>query len=1308
MIDTMPRPIVHRRLEKLIKGLQQRLDGSLHRNAEQVARIQVSIETEQSKYSDARTRLEKARANQAIVSTTAWDEAIHDCWDQQERIAYHAIRETSVREGKLRQEAKTKTDAVTNEAKQKIADIEKRFLRSKDVPLNRLKAFRSENKGALEKLTEVEHAARGALTRRGLSVPADPAGASASQQAFTSTPQPLHAQPANAESALAACRSTIDKVQVHCQRLNDNALARFFDSFWWWGACGLLFVIVTTGSVTLFSQPPIHAVLWGAVVTLVLLLLGFIGVRPWLKRSASAEFPMIVELIDHGKRLVQLGEQLAVAENDEELIRLAKIRDERYQQTKKWRDAQALEIANTTSQAIRELHQWAKDQKLTSSRQLTAGIQSIDTRFESRVADEGQRHAEELQRMTESLTELQLRFTAEIDNLNRIRSQRLEAAFRKANHAIRSSSRWCLERFPAWEDLHRTASDWPATYDEPLLPIGSLDLGLYLPGLQELSGERESLPDLQHPVSLLFSPLEDEYLVISGDPNEKAVRHLVRILIMRVLTSLPAGGVQVCVVDPPGLGRDFGWLMHLGDFDADLVSHRVWTQPGHITKQVSSLAMAAENFIQQSLRNEYPSIVEYNRVAGSLAEPFRILLWNSFPHGLDDQSWKGMQSLLDAGARCGIIPILVVDPAATWSAPEQRDWIARRGLHLALTDDRQCFHIASSTVDDLRLQLESVPSDTESQRLVQEVGRRALLANRVEVPLDKMLPQPDELWTGDSTSCLEIPIGQSGVGRTHSLKLGIGTAQHAMIAGKTGSGKSSLLHAMITSAILKYAPGQLRLVLLDFKKGVEFQIYAEAQIPHADIIGIESQREFGLSALQFVDSCMQQRGERFRQAGVQDLASWNALHPTDPVPRMLVVVDEFQELFVEDDKLAGQASLLLDRIVRQGRSFGVHAVLSSQTLAGAYSLPRTTLGQMAVRIALQCDASDAQIIFSEDNPGAARLKHPGQAVYNDAGGRIEGNQPMQIGWLTKEEQVRWFASMEHGYRNDDPTTNALGRTVVYDGNRAAKWESAKADLAISRAKQELNPDATWCVVGESVAISPAVTFPITKQSGRNVLIVGNNDAQAASVLYVINASLARDAQQRGQTASLVVVQGARPTDARALALPRMWENLNCQLEKADIRGTDKLLAEVHGTVLQRLAEENTSPDLAPVFLNLIQLGRLRSLKKEDEFGLGSFGESELTPEKQLDAILRDGPSVGVHTIVWAENYSTVNRWLSRGSLRELEIRLLMQMSANDSTNLIDSVEASRMGEHVMLLADEATGIEQRFRPFDFESLSATW
>ncbi len=344
------------------------------------------------------------------------------------------------------------------------------------------------------------------------------------------------------------------------------------------------------------------------------------------------------------------------------------------------------------------------------------------------------------------------------------------------------------------------------------------------------------------------------------------------------------------------------------------------------------------------------------------------------------------------------MPIFVLDSAIPWELPERQDLLMRRGLHVRLDAASNTLALPAADTELSRLPIVPMapPRAEDTQAIIHQVGRRAKQASRVEVPLSGIAPAHDQWWQADSSNSLEIPIGQSGVGRVQSLKLGVGTAQHAIVAGKTGSGKSTLLHAIITSAAVKYSPERLRMVLLDFKKGVEFQAYSQSELPHADIIGIESQREFGLSALEYVDQCMQNRGQMFRDAGVQDVQSWNLLHPEQQLPRMLIVVDEFQELFVEDDKLTSQVSLILDRIVRQGRSFGVHAILSSQTLAGAYSLPRTTMGQMGVRIALQCDASDAQMIFADDNPAASRLHHPGQAVYNDQGGRVEATRRCRL------------------------------------------------------------------------------------------------------------------------------------------------------------------------------------------------------------------------------------------------------------------------------------------------------------------------
>src|SRR5690606_33714842 len=121
---------------------------------------------------------------------------------------------------------------------------------------------------------------------------------------------------------------------------------------------------------------------------------------------------------------------------------------------------------------------------------------------------------------------------------------------------------------------------------------------------------------------------------------------------------------------------------------------------------------------------------------------------------------------------------------------------------------------------------------------------------------------------------------------------------------------------------------------------------------------------------------------------------------------------EFQELFVEDDRLAQEASLLLDRLVRQGRAFGMHVLLGSQTLSGAYSLARSTLGQIAVRVALQCSEADAHLILSDERNTAARfLSRPGEAIYNDQNGLVTANQPFQVVWLPDRERAGKLAEV---------------------------------------------------------------------------------------------------------------------------------------------------------------------------------------------------------------------------------------------------------------------------------------------------------
>ena len=228
--------------------------------------------------------------------------------------------------------------------------------------------------------------------------------------------------------------------------------------------------------------------------------------------------------------------------------------------------------------------------------------------------------------------------------------------------------------------------------------------------------------------------------------------------------------------------------------------------------------------------------------------------------------------------------------------------------------------------------LDAPPPPEFAIEFVNKVGLSSRDSSRVEVPFAHVAPPEAEVWSEDTASELRVPIGRTGATKFQYLAIGKGTCQHGLIAGKTGSGKSTLFHVIITNLALWCSPEQVEFYLVDFKKGVEFKCYATHRLPHARVVAIESDREFGLSVLQRVDDELKHRGDLFRQLGVQDVAGYKRAGGTEPIPRSLLIIDEFQEFFVEDDRISQTASLLLDRLVRQGRAFGIHVLLGSQTL----------------------------------------------------------------------------------------------------------------------------------------------------------------------------------------------------------------------------------------------------------------------------------------------------------------------------------------------------------------------------------------
>jgi DNA segregation ATPase FtsK/SpoIIIE, S-DNA-T family len=864
--------------------------------------------------------------------------------------------------------------------------------------------------------------------------------------------------------------------------------------------------------------------------------------------------------------------------------------------------------------------------------------------------------------------------------------------------------------FPDWSD--KLWNDWhpPETFP-PALRIGRLDIDLneFLGGVPNDARLPLPLPEQFTLPALLDFPANASLLAQStgkdGDP-ERSVAVLQNTM-LRLLTALPPGKVRFTIVDPVGLGQNFAGFMHLADFNEELVTSRIWTEQRHIEQRLSDLTEHMEKVIQKYLRNEYETIDEYNRQAGEIAEPYRFLVIADFPSNFSESALRRLNSIVTSGPRCGVFVLMAQDVRQKIGEGLDPDDLLRHTLTLKLTGKKTEWD--DEDYRELRLTTDPPPTDAFITRVLNVVGKESIEAGRVEVPFETIAPDNGQLWSLTTNRELRVPLGKCGATKLQYLTLGRGTAQHALIAGKTGSGKSTLLHALVTNVSLWYSPDEVELYLVDFKKGVEFKTYAVHHVPHIRAIAIESDREFGLSVLQRLDEELHRRGELYRRHGVQDLAAFRATAPDQRMPRTLLIIDEFQEFFVEDDRIAQDAAMLLDRLVRQGRAFGIHVLLGSQTLGGAYTLARSTIGQMAVRIALQCSEADSYLILSDDNAAARLLSRPGEAIYNDSNGMIEGNSPFQVVWLPEPTRDRYLKMIE-----DRTSGNGFARVpapIVFEGNIPAdvrKNEQLATLLSGPDGKtqgfQSLGigdgtHDAVITWLGEAIAIKDPTAAVFRRHSGHNMLMVGQRDDAALAIQTIGVVSIA--AQQPDGKVYLFDGSTAGSDEAAYIAkltglIPQIAHIVRPR-EVADV------MAEINAEFERRQNEDDSHAP--PVFLMIYALQRFRDLRQEDDFSFSVDDEGKPPkPGKLFSSILRDGPTLGIHTVAWCDTVNNINRTLERSGLREFEMRVLFQMSASDSSMLIDSPNAAKLGFHRGLYHSEEEGREEKFRPYALPDL----
>ena len=981
-----------------------------------------------------------------------------------------------------------------------------------------------------------------------------------------------------------------------------------------------------------------------------------------------------------------------------------------------------LKVAATRDQALQVAKQRQNKAMGDAEASRDERLRLINEVFAKKTVEIQTKLAQEMREAVEAYEKIKVELPAKYEAT----SKKLDVKYRALKEEIRArhestwssmATRWregmsrasaSVERITREVDTFAPRWDDPSWADRPAPTVSpsAIRIGETRLDLAEVPGAVSTDPRLTEGIPTRFAfptllPFPDRAnLLIEVPPaGRPSAISMVQSSMFRLLTSLPPGQVKFTIVDPVGIGRNFGAFMHLADFDESLVTGQVWTDPRQIDERLADLSAHMERVTQKYLRDEYATIDEYNAVAGEVAEAYRVLVVADFPASFDEKTAARLAAISAAGIPCGVLTMVVRDLDRPLPLGVTADDF--RPNATILTWDGSALTRPDPDLDRFPLVLDAPPSGDLASRLFQGGGASARAAKRVEVPFEFIAPAPDAWWTRDSRAGVDIPLGKSGATKRHHLTLGKGTSQHVLVAGRTGSGKSTLLHALIVNLALNYSPDEVELYLIDFKKGVEFKVYATHELPHASVVAIESEREFGISVLERLDAEMGRRADRYREAGVQDDNGYRNAPGTPPHPRILLIVDEFQEFFVEEDKVAQEAALLLDRLVRQGRAFGVHVLLGSQSLGGAYALARSTLGQMAVRIALQCSEADAHLILSEQNPAAKLLSRPGEAIYNDANGSPEGNHFFQVVWLSDERREDYLKKL-HALAIERKPTIAR-KPIVFEGDAEAELTGNPLLAALLEAPAwPRSPRSSPAWLGDPVAIKEPTAALFRRQGGNHLLIVGQNADGAlgimASTLLSLAAQYPPPTSDRVRSgAKFVILDGTPEDDPNAEALAKVAGVLAHPVEIGTWRDAPRIVLEVAEEVTRR--QQPDADDGPEVFVLIHDLGRFRDLRRrENDFGFGSPGEDAI-PADHLASILKEGSALGVHLVVWADNLNNLNRGFDNQAIREFESRVLFQMSSTDSAHLLDAPHASKLGPNRALFSSEEQARLEKFRPY---------
>lgn len=304
------------------------------------------------------------------------------------------------------------------------------------------------------------------------------------------------------------------------------------------------------------------------------------------------------------------------------------------------------------------------------------------------------------------------------------------------------------------------------------------------------------------------------------------------------------------------------------------------------------------------------------------------------------------------------------------------------------------------------------------------------------------LPILDNWRTSDPTTSLAVPIGLRLGGAVQYLDMqqprgeptiDTGHGPHALVAGKTGKGKSELLHALIAGIATRFHPHDVCFAIFDFKPPAVHQLTFE--LPHVlNYIRLDDRERVPRALAALEQEFLKRRAAIFSAAdGAQDLQTYLQRHrdghpkATERLPYVLIIVDEFARFRAEF------SHELVQRFINfaiAGRSYGARMILTTQTPAGI--IPEQIRSNVGAYICFQVDEDHSKDMLG--NYLASRLNTAGRGYLR------QGSSVLQMFQGSYSQ-----AKVSRAGESDDPLWHLA--LVEPGGQRAFLHERPKENIA---------------------------------------------------------------------------------------------------------------------------------------------------------------------------------------------------------------------------------------------------------------------